>query len=174
MPPKRGQKRKATEGGCSKANKRKEICVIHSKKSNGKSFISMDSKKDPEVIFQKLKQIRNMRMEEPVNSIHRLEHECSQIPEELNINHHGYHRDCYQMFTRNLSSLHHSTDASSNKFSETSEQKTRSNRSQSTSERVIFNPDCIFCNKDKKSTKKETTGQLNAQEFLNEMDGIRF
>ena len=71
------------------------------------------------------------------------------MPEELKPEH-GYHRDCYQRFTKNINRLKSSTEDS-----ETIEQPRTSGRSSTTSEKVIFKPDCIFCNKEGRKKIKE-------------------
>ena len=53
---------------------------------------------------------------------------------------HGYHRKCYQRFTMNLGRL---------KASQVVEEESGPSRRSSTSssDGIIFSPDCIFCNK---------------------------
>ena len=71
------------------------------------------------------------------------------MPEKLKPEH-GYHRDCYWRFTKNLDSLKSSTEDS-----ETIQQSRTSGRSSTAFEKEIFKPQCIFCNKEGQKKIKE-------------------
>ena len=83
-------------------------------------------------------------MAQPLNSPHRMEAVCAQIPETLegvDLDMIGYHRPCYQRFTANLHRLNDSTTASVST-------KHHSPRKQSSGESLqLFPPECIFCEK---------------------------
>ena len=70
-----------------------------------------------------------------------MEDSCNQMPEKLKVEH-GYHRDCYRRFTKNLDCFKSSTEDS-----ETIQQSRTSGRSSTAFEKVIPKHDCIFCNK---------------------------
>ena len=62
------------------------------------------STKDYQARFLKLQDVKQKRMNEPLGSANRLDEQCESMPMELMQNH-GYHRDCYQCFTKNLGRL---------------------------------------------------------------------
>ena len=92
-----------------------------------------------------LHDIRHRRLMEPRNSPHRMEDICNQIPDTLagvNLEVIGYHRGCYQKFTKNQDRLKCSTTPSE------SATTTRSPRKASSlSAMRLFSPECIFCEK---------------------------
>lgn len=68
-----------------------------------------------------------------------MEEACILILEDIS-DVHGYHRECYQLFTKNLNRL-------SEILSDATEPST-SRPPRSSIDEVIFNPDCIFCKKE--------------------------
>ena len=91
------------------------------------------------VPFQKLNDICRRRLLEPIDSANRMTDICSQVPSSYVTEHmHGYHRQCYQRFTCNLTRL---------KASAVLEEKpsTLRRRRRSSAEKYIFPPECIFC-----------------------------
>ena len=92
-----------------------------------------------------LHDIRHRRLMEPRDSPHRMEDICNQIPDTLagvNLEVIGYHRGCYQKFTKNQDRLKCSTTPSE------SATTTRSPRKASSlSAMRLFSPECIFCEK---------------------------
>ena len=83
-------------------------------------------------------------------------------PEELKPEH-GFHQDCYQRFTKNLDCLQSSTEDS-----ETLQQSRTSRCSLTASEKVIFKPDCTFCNKERqKKIKDRDAGKVKHLQSLN-------
>ena len=77
--------------------------------------------------------------------------------------------DCYQRFTKNLDSLKSSTEDL-----ETVQQPTTSGRSPAASEKVIFKPDCIFCDKEwRKKIKEKVFGRLKPLQCLNVTAGVQ-
>ena len=85
-----------------------------------------------------LKNIRDRRLSQPYDSPFRMEEACKLILEDIS-NEHGYHRDCYQYFTKNLDRL---TEPSADA---TAPPTSRSSRS--SGDMIVFNPNCIFCKK---------------------------
>ena len=82
---------------------------------------------------------------QPRDSPNRMEDICNQIPETLvgaNLETTGYHRGCYQKFTKNQDRL--KCSATPNKSAST----TLSPRKASSLSAVrLFSPECIFCEK---------------------------
>ena len=93
MPPKKKQKVDSEE--CNK------ICIIHFSSSNEQSFVNLFQVAEKDKKFEKSKQIAFKRLNQPGGSSYKLSEQCANIPTTL-MNHHGYHRDCYQCFTKNL------------------------------------------------------------------------
>ena len=65
---------------------------------------------DCESRLQKLKSIRMQRASLPITSPERMKESCDLIPNVIDENH-GYHRDCYQRFTKNLDRLQSTSSA---------------------------------------------------------------
>ena len=117
----------------------------------GNSKFTLLSNLDPDARFKHIQNIRDRRLVETKCEL-RMEDACRLIPDTLQPTH-GYHRGCYQQFTRNLDRLmaHEwpsTSGASSSNF------KQHAHRSQNP-EKIIFKPDCIFCNKDCRITMVE-------------------
>ena len=91
--------------------------------------------------FQKIIKIRDLRLSQPTDSTHRMESVCRLIPTEIGEGH-GYHRDCYNHFTKNVERLK-STDSSKSK-----EIFRKVQRKMSVDKVALFAKDCIFCNKE--------------------------
>lgn len=112
-----------------------ELCVIHFEGSSSEHFTPLTEER-----LLKLKEIQQKRLDQPLDSPYRMQDACRQIPD-IVVESYGYHRDCYKRFTSNLARLSLvpvSTEPSA----------TRPPRRPSDgSNRVIFNPDCIFCGK---------------------------
>ena len=124
-----------------------ELCIIHFEHSTCESFQGMSDCKGSENRLEKLQDIARKRLAEPEDSPYRMEHSCRLLPEVLRPER-GYYRDCHQCFTKNLDRLKGT--------GELHEQTRTSVRAAGTSEKVIFEPHCIFCNKDgKKKVKKK-------------------
>ena len=90
-----------------------------------------------------LHSIRDRRLREPHDSSYRMEDVCNQIPESLagvDLEAIGYHRGCYQSFTKNLDRLKCSVATN---WASTS----RSPRKPQSSSKQLFPPECVFCGK---------------------------
>ena len=74
----------------------------------------------------------------PADSPNRMEDSFNQVLEELKPEH-GYHRDCYRRFTKNLNCLKSFTEDS-----ETIQQSRTSGRSSTALEEVILKPQLYF------------------------------
>ena len=89
------------------------VCFLHDGDAGASStneFISLDHERDDEDedILEKLKKVRDERLQEDEDSSYRLETICKQIPESCNAidwSVTGYHKPCYKAFMRNLSRL---------------------------------------------------------------------
>ena len=126
-------------------------CIIHMKESNMATFTFLNSKNKASVTT-KLKEIAEKRLKEDRGSAHGMEniseHFLANV-DSITENTHGYHRDCYQRLTSNLNRLKSVSD------DDGSANVKRSQRKSGDKEKVIFNPDCIFCNKEGKISIKK-------------------
>ena len=96
MPPKKKQNVDSEE--CNK------ICIIHFSPNNEQNFVNLFQAAGNDKKIEKIKQIAFKRLNQPDESSYKLSEHCVNIPTTL-MNHHGYHRDCYQRFTKNLDRL---------------------------------------------------------------------
>ena len=133
------QKRKRTRSS-SQTSRPKQVCIVHSQKSNNESFTYMSQISDCESRLQKLKDIRTQRSLLSLTSADRMKQSCDLIPDVI-VEYHGYHRDCYQRFTKNLDRL-------SSTLNNSSAEPTNIKRPPREKHSILFNPDCIFCNKE--------------------------
>ena len=83
------KKRKAQQEDCA-------VCIIHSAKSKNENLVSYSVD-----CFEKLLDIKRRRLESTAEAL-RMADVCVQIPSTFSEGL-GYHRDCYQKFTMNLS-----------------------------------------------------------------------
>ncbi len=141
-PPREPPKKRRLSKDDKKQTSLKEICVVHSEKSKGTSFTSFNSLTDPRARFDQLKELCIRRQGQTVGSPYRMDSACSHMPVDFT-DEHGYHRDCYQLFTGNQNRLKDTAQLSEPSCSS---QKPVARRSSQEKDRVIFNPDCIFCN----------------------------
>lgn len=154
----RGEKRKSVELDQGE-QKRRQVCVVHHPSSKCGPFTYLRNVKNPKERLDMLKSIRDRRLSQTVGSPNRMEEACKLIPEDI-ADVHGYHRDCYQMFTNHL-----------NRLSESSKEAvpSTSRNARSSSSRIVFTPDCIFCKKEgPKSVKTKgywTTESTSMFEF---------
>jgi hypothetical protein len=129
------KKRKAQQEDCA-------VCIIHSAKSNNENLVSCSVD-----CFEKLLDIKRRRLESTTEAL-RMTDVCVQIPstfyEGL-----GYHRDCYQKFTMNLSRL----PAPPPSIAGSSDFESRRRRSLDP-DKIIFRPDCIFCEREGRKKDK--------------------
>lgn len=117
-------------------------CIIHSPDSKCGSFIPLTEER-----LERLNSIKQKRLNEPSTSSFRFSDICTQIPDSISPGY-GYHRDCYQSFTKNLNRLQDEPSKLTN--INNPERVTRG-----TGDRIIFQKDCIFCRKvDRKKVKK--------------------
>ena len=142
----------------------KETCIIHFPDVNvSDPIILLSSTENPDERLQKLNDICRRRLSEPIDSANRMTDICSQVPSSYVYEHmHGYHRQCYQRFTGNLTRL--KTSAVLEEKPSTSRPKRRSS-----AEKYIFPPECIFCDKGGKRKVKKgsawTTEDLSKFEY---------
>ena len=125
------------------AAKKQELCIIHIPgiKHGSFTFFPNDPKERLK-IFHVLQNVRDRRMAEPVTSAYRMQDTCQGIPDEVN-DKQGYHRGCYQRFTGNLNRLTKNID----EVPSTSGVSASRPKRKAGMEQIIFEPDCIFCNK---------------------------
>ena len=142
----------------------KETCIIHFPDVKvSDPIILLSSTDNPDERLQKLNDICRRRLLEPIDSANRMTDICSQVPSTYATEHmHGYHRQCYQRFTGNLTRL---------KASAVLEEKPSTSRPKrrSSAEKYIFPPECIFCDKGGKRRVKKgsawTTENLSKFEY---------
>ena len=137
------------------------ICIIHDDiNCKSEDIILLSDVKNPDERFKRIHEVRTKRLAEPAHSVHRKQSICDQVPTEYSSNH-GYHRECHQKFTANLSRLKGQVD--------THEPSTSTRPRRSTQEQIIFMPDCIFCHKEARKKLKIggqwTTEPLTKFEF---------
>lgn len=118
-----------------------EKCIIHYEQSTNKNFTFLSKLSDPQERLEKLMNIQRLRQIQPTSSTQRLD---SQIPEVIHEKH-GYHRDCYQKFTKNLNRL--VTEERGEMVEQPATTRRKIKPPLGTTDRVVFEPDCIFCNK---------------------------
>ena len=122
-------------------------CILHTSGINHGDFTSLSNVKGSatEKLYQ-LHNIRDRRLMEPQDSPNRMEDVCIQIPENLegaNLEAIGYHRGCYQKFTKNKDRL--KSGITANDKAATTARSPRKSSSSSTTR--LFPPECIFCEK---------------------------
>ena len=110
--PKYNKKRKAESYELESRKRVPETCVLHVVDIDHGHFTSFRNiKGEPREKLAQLHNIRAKRLAEPPGSIHRMHAVCGLIPETLegvDLDSHGYHRQCYQRFHANLNRLKHS------------------------------------------------------------------
>ena len=132
-----------TASGPSKSKSCRQSCLVHntSLKDHG-SFTSLDSVKgSPQAKLDFLLQKRDQRMAEPIDSVHRMTSVCESIPESLDgldLSVYGYHRKCYQYFTKGFDRLSVSQDQAECSSALHSPRKKEQHQ-------VLFPPECIYC-----------------------------
>ena len=100
---------------------------------------------DPEIRLARLHDVRRRRLAQPIGFSYRMANTCALIPDILEDNH-GYHRICNQRFFSNLNRLKH-------EFSQTDAAPT-SRPTRVLGDHVLFKPNCIFCNSEKRKKVK--------------------
>lgn len=118
-------------------------CILHvpSSSDHGPFTNLSNVKGTPIQKLQYLHDIRDRRYRQPHGSPFRMQSACDQIPATLpdDLESVGYHRLCYQLFTKNLDRLGDETESG------TSTTLQRSTRKKHTG--PLFPPECIFCKK---------------------------
>ena len=129
------------------------ICIIHfTECKNNTGFTKLNETVSQESTLLKLKGIAEKRLQQKRGSKNRFEVVCRSflsIIDSVSGDTHGHHRDCYQKFTSNLSRLSEETPNQPENSPRCSQRNT------GVKENIIFNPDCIFCNKEGKISVKE-------------------
>lgn len=123
------------------------ICILHVPGFENEDFIPLSQVKGSATEkLVHLHAIRDKRLQEPLDSVCRMEEVCDLIPEslaEVNLAVTGYHLACYKHFTRNQERLKKKPTVTPPKSS-----TSRSPRKRLTSSTPqLFPPECIFCRK---------------------------
>jgi hypothetical protein len=125
----------------SSSSKRGQVCIIHYDKSKCDGFTLLSDLKNPSERLDHLLSIRDKSLAQPIGSKYRMESICTLLPVKVEKDH-GYHRDCYQHFTKHLDRLVPVPD-----YRETYPSEARTSR-RTNPEDFCFAKDCIFCNKE--------------------------
>ena len=136
------------------------ICIIHSQtvSDHGNCTSFEDGRYTPQQKLESLHKIRDMRLLEDVESTKRMQDVCELIPESvenLGTAKTGWHRGCYQKFTKNLdrlkaaakSSVPVSFEPCSTPGPSYSPRKRASKRSLEKSPFLFPADKCLFCDK---------------------------
>ena len=115
------------------------VCIVHIKGLKYGELHLLSEDKDGEKKLAKLQEVKEMRLAQPPSSCHMMKEACDLIPD-VTGEHHGFHWQCYKRFTMSLDRL--KRPASSSQTTNVTQQR-MSRRS--SSDKIIFNPDCIFC-----------------------------
>ena len=117
-----------------------------------------------------LHSIRDKRLLEPLDSPHRLQEVCSCIPESLSgevLEAIGYHRGCYQNFTRNQDRLKYCSQ-------ELQASTSRSPRKAPSSSAIqLFPQECIFCKKLEVKVSGKTERCINFAVFKDKEGALK-
>ena len=117
-------------------------CILHVPGHEKDPFTPLSSTKiGPNEKLVYLQDIRDKRLAQPLDSPLRMDDVCEQIPislECMDIDKIGYHRKCYQMFTKNLDRLQGLQAGPSTSGKHHSPRKCRSSE-------PCFPEECIFC-----------------------------
>ena len=124
-----------------------QICIVHHIGNSNQNFTLLKNLPDPLQRLSYIQEIGALRQSQPVDSNERLDAQCKCIPEKLS-DLHGYHRSCYQRFTKNKDRL------KSNSEQEPSTSSTLKTR-RTSSDKILFAKDCIFCNKEGRIWRKK-------------------
>jgi len=145
------KKRKTVEGGGLAT--RGDTCILHKSGIQHLEFTAFtDIRSSAIEKLHFLHQICHKRLSLPHDSPYRMEDICRQVPENVadeDLAHVGYHRGCYQRFTKNLDRL---PEYDTNPHDEAS--SSHSNRRSSSGSKRVFPPECIFCGKIEKKKPK--------------------
>lgn len=138
-----------------KSSNEVDTCIVHCEGLKYGELALCSDIREPQDRLSRLQDICMRRLNQKAGSVHRMEATCDLIPDVLQP-HHGYHQVCYKNFTMNLGRLadvHGEAPAAST---------SRSTRS-SSSDHIIFAPDCIFCNSDKLKKVKAGGGSWTTE-----------
>ena len=128
------------------------MCVIHNPDSKCESFIPLTEER-----LEKLNSVKQKRLSQPATSPFRFPEICPQIPDSISPGF-GYHRDCYQSFTKNLNRLQ-------DEASKLPDSNNPARLPSGAGDRVIFQRDCIYSKGKQGERRSESNhlGQLRAQ-----------
>ena len=122
------------------------ICIVHIDCLQYGQIKLMSTIDNAEARLARLHEIRAKRLDQPTGCVHRMEITCALIPDVI-LAHHGYHQEFYQRFTMNMSHF----QVQPNPPEPCSSRVTQRS---SSSDRILFQPDCIFCNSESRKKVK--------------------
>ena len=132
------------------------LCIIHCKDSKSENFTYLSDCSEPGKRLEKLQNIAEKRLAQPYHSVHRMVDVSSKVPQaysEQDNHNYGYHRDCYQKFTGNLTRLNKQVAD----HDEAGPSAARPKRNY-VGEKSLFGPECVIC--EKCGDKKEKKGHI--------------
>ena len=111
-----------------------------------------------------IKKICAQRQLQRLGSSLRMDEACRCVPDSLS-SEDGYHRTCYQQFTKNRDRLEQGSESESAEAG-----PSRASR-RSSRDKLLFNKDCIFCNKEGRKWKRKGGVSVSEDTTVFEMGG---
>lgn len=121
-------------------------CVIHFIQNKSDDILRSFSVQS----FQKIRECVEIRRKQLAEH-HRMQSVCNQVPVDLEVDRHFYHRWCYQKFT-NLQKINKRAVASENEGGASTSKR---NRRSSAAVTLFPSDSCIFCHKNRKWTSEK-------------------
>lgn len=141
------------------------VCIVHVPGLNYGELHLLSGAKDAEKKLAKLQEIKEKRLAQPPGSSYMMKDTCQLIPDKIAA-HHGFHWGCYKRFTMNLDRL--KPAASTSQGADTPAQ-CMSRRS--STDKIIFTPDCIFCGPESRKKVKVHHNWTSQRMIQFEFDG---
>ena len=124
----------------------KPFCIVHVNGLKYSKLHMLSNDKDSLVKLERLQEIKNVRLAQPLGSCHRMQESCNLIPTAYDDSH-GFHWECYKRFTMNLDRLQQPTN-------DVGVENPRRSLRNASNDSKLFNPDCIFCNSEARKKVK--------------------
>lgn len=159
-------------GGSEELWKRPPVsCILHVSGIQHLDFTSLSQVKGSATDkLAQLHSIRDRRLNEPHDSPFRMEDVCNRIPESLagaDLEAIGYHRGCYQHFTKNQDRL--KCSVTSNEASTSRSPRKRP----SSSAMQLFPTECIFCGRIEQKVSGKTERCINFAVFMDKGGALK-
>ena len=144
--------------------RRQGNCVIHFENTKHGNLVLFSELKDPQERWTYIQKVKHQRISEPEGSTTKMANICEQIPENFGILD-GYHRNCYSRFTCSLNRLKSSNEST------TVGELLREKKHRTSKEKILFDPDCIFCNKSGRIHVKKGRNRTKESTTIFECEG---